>query len=351
MSGHRALITALAADPVDAITRGLVVEPWTRPEPGPNEVVVEVHSAGVGWVDLLMTSGQYQHVPSPPYTPGLEYAGVVVAVGAAVTRWRLGDRVVADGFRTGPRSSGDHQRHGGFATWALAPDDALMPLPDVLSFDEGACLLGSYETALHALVHRARLGAGETALILGATGATGLAAVHVANRVGAVAIAVGRSADKLAVVSAEGADHVWCGDPAELPAAVKALTGGRGADVVYDGVGGELSAQAMRAAAFGARFCVVGWASTPFAARRGVPPNTLPSNLILMKSLDVLGCPAVIATERDPGIRAARLSTLWRWVDEGLRPKVARAWPLAEARDALLAKWEARYVGGVVLHP
>ncbi|MEQ1500984.1 MAG: NADPH:quinone oxidoreductase family protein [Myxococcota bacterium] len=348
--GTRVVVAELAADVADAIDR-LVIEPQTPPAPGPSDVRIAVRSAAVGWVDLLMTTGQYQHVPAPPYTPGMEYAGVIDAVGADVRDWQVGDRVVADGFRTGPRSGGDHQRHGGFASWTLAPADAVFALPAALSFDAGACLLGSDETAWPCLVHRAALRAGETALILGATGATGLAAVHVAHRVGATVIAVGRSADKLAAVQAEGADHVWSGAPEAMAEAVKALTGGRGADVVYDGVGGAMSDPAMRAAAFGARYCVVGWASTPQAGRRGVPPNALPSNLILMKGLTVLGCPTVIATGRDPSIRAERLAALWRWVDQGLRPRIARVWALPEVADAMRAKRDGAYVGGLVLHP
>jgi NADPH:quinone reductase-like Zn-dependent oxidoreductase len=194
---------------------------------------------------------------------------------------------------------------GGFATWALAAEDTLLPLPPGLSFAEAACLLGSYETAWHGLVHRAAVGAGDHVLVLGATGATGLAAVDLAARAGAVVLAVGRSPAKLAAV--RGAHHTLTVPPAELPAAVKALTGGRGADVVWDGVGGPWSEAGLRAAAFGARVCVIGWAATPQAGR-SQPPNVLPSNLILMKGLTVLGCPAVISAERDPAVRPPRLA-------------------------------------------
>jgi NADPH2:quinone reductase len=346
-----ARFTALGRDPVDAVEHHLHLEPQLEPTPGPGEVVVAVRAAQVGWVDLLMACGQYQHVPTPPYTPGLEYAGVVASVGAGVTRFRAGDSVLADGFRTGPRSSGAHRAFGGFASFALAAEDSLLPLPPGLDFDQAACLLGSYETAWHALVHRARLAAGEVLLVLGATGATGLAAVHLGKRRGATVIAVGRSEDKLAVVRAEGADHTWSGPAEELPAAVKALTDGRGADVVWDGVGGESSRAALRAAAFGARCCVVGWASTPAAGRRDVPPNTVPTNLVLMKSLDVLGCPAVIATTRDPALRPPRLAGVLALVADGLRPRVHRCWPLAELPTALRAKWASDGVGGLVVHP
>jgi NADPH2:quinone reductase len=346
-TGLRAVLHGLGADPLDAIER-LSLEPQVRPEPGPGDVVVAVRSAQVGWVDLMMMCGQYQHGPALPYTPGLEWAGAVEAVGEGVTRWKPGDEVLADGFRTGPRSSGPHQAHGGFASWAVAAEDALLPLPAGLSFDGAACLLGSYETAWHGLVHRARVRAGESVLVLGASGATGLAAVHLAKRAGATVIAVGRSADKLALVRAEGADHVV--DGADLPKAVRELTGGRGADVVWDGVGGALSEAGLRAAAYGARFCVIGWAATP-SAGRSTPPNALPTNLILMKGLDVLGCPAVISAIREPSLRGPRLDGVLAAVAGGLRPRVDRGWPLDQLRDALRAKWRGEGVGGLVVRP
>jgi NADPH2:quinone reductase len=358
MSGRRVVIQAFGETPLDAIEHQLVIEDQLQPDPatlGPRDVVVAVESCAVGWVDLLMTSGQYQHMASPPYTPGMEYAGRVAWIGSEVTTVKLGDRVLADGLLTGPRSLGPHRRWGGFASWAVAPADALLPVRDDWSFDEACNLLGNYETAYHCLITRGRLQAGETVLILGASGSTGLAAVHIAKLVGASVIAVGRSPDKLEQVRRQGADHVVVGDGG-LKDAVKALTGGRGVDVVYDGVGGESSAQALGCAAFGARYLIVGWAATPFVARgkgqRGAPNvNMLPTNLILMKSLDVLGCPTAIATHRDPGLREPRLRQILEWVEAGkLRPVVAEAYPLGEVRAAMVAKWESKTVGGIVLH-
>jgi NADPH2:quinone reductase len=350
-TGHHVVVGSLGADPLDAIEHHLALAPMALPEAGPGEVVVAVRAAQVGWVDLIMACGQYQHVPDVPYTPGLEWAGEVVSVGEGVTGWAPGDAVLADGFRTGPRSAGAHRAWGGFGTWTVAAADALLPLPAGLSFAEAACLLGSYETAWHALVHRAAVRPGDVVLVLGASGATGLAAVHLAARAGATVIAAGRSVDKLALVAAEGAHHTIDAAPAELPAAVKALTGGRGATVVWDGVGGALSEAGIRAAAFGARFCVVGWAATPAAGRGSVPANALPTNLILMKGLDVLGCPAVIATQKDPALRGPRLRGVLAAVEEGLRPRVDSTWPLTAVKDALRAKWSGQGVGGLVLAP
>ncbi len=364
--GQRVVVTELGEDPEDALARCLTIEPQPAPDPatlGPGDVLIAVESAQVGWVDLLMSSGQYQHAARPPYTPGLEYAGRVVWRGAEAERFAVGDAVLADGFLTGPRSLGAHQRWGGFATYAVAPALAVLPLPRGLSFDQAAALLGSYETAYHCLVTRGRLQAGETVLIHGASGATGLAAVHLSKLLGATVIATGRSPQKLAVVAAEGADHILAVDADSedgqraMRDQVRALTGGRGVDVVHDGVGGPISAASLRCVRFGARYLIVGWAATPGVARgkggRGAPnANQLPTNLIMMKGLDVLGCPTVISTIEDPGLRPPRLAQLLAWVEDGrLRPLVSRVFTLAEATAALRAKWRGELVGAGVIHP
>ena len=367
MTGQRVVLSELGETPLDAVEHHLALQPMTRPDPAllaPRDVLIEVKSAAVGWVDLLMSSGQYQHVPAPPYTPGLEYAGEVAAVGAQVNDLGEGERVLVDGFVAGPRSHGDYQASGGFASWAVVPREAVKRIPGGLSFDQAASLLGSYETAIHCLVTRGQLQAGEKVLILGASGATGLAAVHVARLLGATVIATGRSDEKLAVVKAQGADHVLntrAPEGAEgvrrFRDEVKALTGGEGVDVVYDGVGGELSLEALRCVRFGARFLIVGWASTPFVAKgkgqRGAPnANQLPTNLIMMKGLDVLGCPTVISAMNDPTLRPPRHERLWRWIESGqLKPYVSHVFPLAEVKEAMRAKWRGDVIGGCVVHP
>ncbi len=356
--GRRAVVTALATSPEEALAAGLQLEAQPAPDPStlaPDEVLIAVRSAAVGWVDLLMTSGQYQHVPRPPYTPGIEFAGEVVATGAAVERAVLGVQVIADGLLTGPRSLGEHRTFGGFASYAGAPPAAVIPLPGGLSLDAGACLLGGYETAYHALVQRARVLPGEHVLVLGATGSTGLAAVQLAKLLGATVIAVGRSADKLEVARAQGADHaLHTGADGSRPLRdeLKALTGGRGVDVVFDAVGGALSTEALRGAAFGARFVVVGWASTPLVGRGGRDPNMLPTNLILMKGIDVLGSPAAIAVHRDPALRADRLARILAWAHEGrLHPLVSQVFEFKALDEALRAKWDSRYPGNIVVRP
>jgi len=360
--GQRVVVSALGDDPLQSIDAYAALEPQPPPDPstlGPRDVVIAVKSAAVGWVDLIMMSGQYQHVPKPPYTPGLEYAGVVAWVGAdAGPTIAVGDAVLVDPFLAGPRSLGAYQAYGGFASYAVAPADAILPLPTGLSFDEACNLLGNYETAYHCLVTRGRLCAGETVLVHGASGATGLAAVHVAKLLGATVIATGRSGERLAIVRAQGADHVLDTSGArELRHDVKALTGGRGVDVVYDGVGGDISVESLRCMRFGGRFLIVGWAATPAVARgrgeRGAPnANMLPTNLIMMKGLDVLGCPTVIATVNDPTLRPPRLAQILAWASAGqIRPHVSHVFPLADFKTALHAKWRGEIVGGCVVHP
>ena len=362
--GRRAVIDAFGETPMDALESHLRLEAQHPPDPATladDDVVVAVRSAAVGWVDLLMSSGQYQHMAEPPYCPGLEYSGEVIWSGPAA-RQSTGDRVLADGLLTGPRSLGAHRQWGGFATYAVAPTSALRPLPGSWTFDQGACLLGNYETAYHCLVARGQLTSDDTVLIHGAAGATGLAAVHIAKLTGATVIATGRSADKLAEVQAQGADHVVQtvlvpGERSRLRDSVKALTGGKGVDVVYDGVGGPISAESLRCVTFGARYLVVGWAATPFVAKgrgqRGAPnANQLPTNLIMMKGLDVLGCPTAITTHRDPSVRTQRLAALEAWIEQGrLAPYVGESYALDDVHDAMRAKWKSLHVGGCVLHP
>jgi NADPH2:quinone reductase len=246
----------------------------------------------------------------------------------------------------------------------VLPGTAVHRIPERLSFDQACCLLSSYETAYHCLITRGRLAAGETVLINGASGATGLAAVHVAKLLGATVIATGRSSDKLALVKAHGADHVInCANADGTPGVrrfrdeVKALTAGRGVDVVYDGVGGDVSLESIRCVAFGARFLIVGWASTPAVAKgrgqRGAPnANQLPTNLIMMKGLDVLGSPMVIGTLNNPAIRAPRLNQVMQWAADGqITPYVSHTFELADYKQAMLAKWHGKVSGGCVLHP
>jgi len=357
--GQRVVLSELGETPLEAIERFMSLEVQRAPDPAtlaPDDVIVAIKSAAVGWVDLIMASGQYQHALKPPYTPGLEYAGVVAWAGPAVTHVQVGARVLVDPFLAGPRSLGAYQRWGGFASYAVAPAAAVIAVPGALSLDQACNLLGNYETAYHCLVTRGRLAAGETVLVLGASGATGLAAVQLAKHLGATVIAVGRSADKLAAVRDEGADHTIVLDGRTLKDAVRALVPD-GVDVVYDAVGGETSAEALRALRFGGRFVLVGWAATPFVAdgkgRRGSPNvNVLPTNIIMMKSLEVIGAPTAIASTRDPSLRPPRLAAVLALAAAGvIRPRVSQVFALADFEAALQAKWRGGVVGGAVVRP
>jgi len=368
-AGKRVVVTELAEAPAEAIEKHLVLEDMPPPDPaalGERDVIIAVRSAAVGWVDLLMTSGQYQHMPPLPYTPGLEYSGVVAWTGKSVSEDELavGSAVYVDALLSGPRSLGSYQAYGGFASYAVAPLAAVRRIPAGFSFDQACNLLGNYETAYHCLVARGNLQAGETVLIHGASGATGLAAVHVAKLLGATVIATGRSEEKLAVVKEQGADHVLSCKSSDGTASVrrfrddvKALTGGAGVDVVYDGVGGDISLESLRCMRFGGRFLIVGWAATPSVAagkgQRGAPnANVLPTNLIMMKGISVLGCPTAISTVHNPAIRRPRLAQIMDWVSAGkIRPYISHSFPLSDFKEALRAKWRGDVIGGCVLHP
>ncbi len=367
--GQQVLVSAFADNPQDAIDHHVALHTMPAPDPGglkDDEIIVEIKAASVTWVDLLMTSGQYQHMPKPPYCPGMEYSGVVAAVGKAVAAKELaiGDRVMADFMVVGPRTSGAYQAAGGFASYAVIPQQAAHRIPDGFSFDEACCLLGNYETAYHCLVVRGKLQPGESVLILGASGSTGMAAVQMAKLLGATVIAAGRSDEKLAIVKAHGADHVvnTRAEPGEAGVRrfrdeVKAMTGGKGVDVVYDAVGGDTSLEAMRCTAFGGRFLIVGWTSTPEVARgkglRGAPnANLLPTNIMQMKSLTVMGCPAVIAVTHNPALRSERLARIMDWVSQGqIRPYISHRFPIAQFKEAMQARWNADVVGSCILHP
>jgi NADPH2:quinone reductase len=361
LTGHRVIVEEFAENPVEGVEQNVQVIAQPMPDTeqlAAEDVVIQVNSASLGWVDLLMTSGQYQHMPPLPYSPGLEYSGEVIWTGSLVTQHKVGDRVLVDGFQAGPRSPGSYQQYGGFASYAVAPEHALLAIPKNFSFDQACNLLGSYETAYYCLLTCGQLLQGETVLIHGASGATGLAAVHIAKLMGATVIATGRSDDKLALVKEQGADYVInCKHEPRFRQQVKDITLGKGVDVVYDAVGGDISLESMRCVSFGARFLIVGWASTPFVAKgkgqREAPnANMLPTNLIMMKGLRVMGCPTVISSQQDPTIRPARIKQLMQWVDEGkIAPYISHVYPLTEVKTALMAKWQGEILGGCVLRP
>src|SRR4051812_9176411 len=228
---------------------GCAVRDVPIPQPGPGEVLVRLRAASVNFPDLLMTRGEYQFKPPLPFTPGLDLAGEIAALGEGVTGWALGDAVVGGA------------RLGGFAQYAVLSADALKPKPARLSFAEAAAYGAAYLTAYVALVRRARLEPGEWVLVHGAAGGVGLAAVDLAKALGAKVIAASASDDKLEAIQRLYAPDAVVNVTSGFREQVKAITGGRGADVIYDPVGGDVFDESVRCIAFDGRLLVIGFTS------------------------------------------------------------------------------------------
>jgi NADPH:quinone reductase len=308
----------------------LKIEERPRPEPGPRDIVVKVGAASVNFPDVLTVSGDYQHKPDLPFVPGMEGAGIVHAVGAERPDWKVGDEVI---FGVRP---------GAFAEYvAVTPKGQLLRLPEGWSFAEGAGFRVAATTAYHSLVHRGALRQGEVALIHGASGGVGLAAVQLAKHLGARVIATGGDDERLAVVKQNGADEVVNYRTSDFVSAVKALTGGKGADVIYDPVGGEVLEKSMRAAAYGARLLVVGFTSGG--------PSKLMSNHVLIKGLSILGIRAGETLLRLPqmGYSYAELPKLAAL--GVMRPHISHRFPMARAADAFRALIDRKVVGKAVI--
>jgi len=308
----------------------LTLEELPSPRPGPGEVVVSVKAASVNFPDVLIIQNKYQFKPPLPFSPGSELAGVIKDVGAGVSGWRAGDRVIA--FTT----------YGAFAEEVKTEAARLLPLPQGMDFVTGAAFLLTYGTSDHALRDRGALKAGETLLVLGAAGGVGLAAIEIGKALGARVIACASSEDKLAVCRVHGADATINYATEDLRERVKALSEGRGVDVVYDAVGGPYTEPAFRSLAWRGRLLVVGFAA-------GEIPK-LPLNLALLKGAAVVGVFWGDFARREPKVFADSVRQLSRWYSEGrLRPHVSQTLPLERAADAikLLASRNAK--GKIVL--
>lgn len=307
----------------------LVIEELPSLEPGRGQVVIDVRAASVNFPDLLVIQNQYQFKPSLPFTPGSEVAGVVKAVGEGVADVRAGDRVLA---LTGV---------GAFAQEARAA--GAVKIPDAMPFDEAAALLMTYGTSHYALVDRAKLRAGETLLVLGAAGGVGLSAVEIGALLGARVIAAASSDEKLEVCRAKGATDVVNYAREDLKERVKELTGGRGADVVYDPVGGEYAEAALRSTAWEGRFLVIGFTA-------GIP--MIPLNLVLLKGCQIVGVFWGSFTAREPEKNRAYIRELLEWYSAGrIRPHVSASYPLEKVADALRDMGARKVTGKVVLLP
>lgn len=300
------------------------------PQPQPGQVRVAVKAAGVNFPDTLIVQGKYQFKPDLPFSPGGEVAGVVDAIGPDVQGVKVGDRVIA--FTV----------YGGFAEAVCVDARALVPMPDDLDFVTAGGLVLAYGTTIHALSDRARLKEGETLLVLGAAGGVGLSAVEIGKAMGAKVIAAASSPEKLATCTEHGADETIDYSKEDLKARVKELTGGNGADVIYDPVGGDFAEPALRSIAWEGRYLVVGFAA-------GEIPE-IPLNLALLKGCQIVGVFWGAFAARDPKGNASNIAKLLGWVRDGtIKPLVSATYPLEEATEALRQISERRAQGKIVL--
>ncbi|WBQ11066.1 NADPH:quinone oxidoreductase family protein [Hyphomonadaceae bacterium ML37] len=295
-------------------------------------VMLDVKAAGVNFPDILLVEGKYQMKPERPFIPGMEAAGVVSAVGEGVTGIKTGDRVIAATML------------GAFAEKVPVHASQVVPMPASMSFDEGAALTTIYGTSWHALKDRAKLKAGESVLVLGAAGGVGIATVQLAKAAGARVIAAASSDEKLAFCRENGADETINYSTEDLKARVKELTGGKGVDVVYDPVGGDLAEAALRASGWDARYLVIGFASGP------IPK--IPLNLALLNSRNILGVFWGAWAGRFPRENAGNIKEIFDMFEVGkVRPPVSASYPLAEYAKAFEDLLERRVRGKVVLNP
>ncbi len=301
-----------------------------EPRPAANEVLVDVHAASVSYMDHLMTTGGYQMRPTLPYVPGTDAAGIVVACGDRVTRFRPGDRVSCGNW------------FGAFAERMVARESSAALLPANVDFTVGSTLRQTYLTAWYALVERARLQAGETVLVTGAAGGVGLACVEIAHLLGARVIAVVGGEAKAAIACKHGADEAIDHAREDVRERVKALTGGEGLDVCIDNVGGPVFAALARLMRWNGRLLPIGFTS-------GEIPS-LAMNLPLLKNYSIIGVFVGAWAERFPDEASCAAEEIMGWVGEGkLSPHIDRVLPLARAGEAMSAIANRSAVGRIVL--
>lgn len=310
---------------------GLALAERPMPVPGPGTALVRIEAAALGFPDLLMTEGLYQAKPALPFVPGMEAAGEVVSPGEG-SRWQVGDKVIVATL------TGAALQYGAFA------DDALLPLPEALTYAQGASLRAAYITAWTAIARIGRAEAGETLVVHGAAGGVGLAAVDLGKALGLKVIAVASTAEKRAAIADLYApDHVLAG-PTGLREQILELTASRGADLVYDPVGGDVFDEACRYTAFGGRLLVVGFAGGRIAEVR--------TNIPLIKGFSVVGVRAGEYGRRFPERGREDVAAILKLAGEGrIRPHVHSAVPLADWREAYAAMRERRVIGRTVILP
>lgn len=321
----KALLCTHHGSPAD-----LVLDEIEEPEVGPADVRIRVRACGVNFPDVLMIAGKYQVKPPLPFAPGAEVAGDVLETGPEVRDLRAGQRVLA------------LVGHGGMAEQVVAPADAVVPVPETMPYETAAAFMLTYGTAYHALKQRARLAPGETLAVLGAAGGVGLAAVELGRVLGARVIAAASSGEKLALATRHGADAAVNYAEEPLKDRLLELTGGKGADVIFDPVGGELFDACLRAVAWGGRILVIGFAG-------GTIPH-IPANLPLLKGISIVGVFWGRFTQEQPEEHRSNTAELLDLYARGrIQPHISETFALADGGDALARLAGRRALGKIVV--
>ena len=308
----------------------LVYEDLPLRAPGASEVRIKVQAAGVNFPDVLIIQNKYQFKGTPPFAPGGEVCGTIVEVGAKVTQWKVGDRVAALTLQ------------GGFAEECIVVAAACVPVPDSMSASIAAAFHLVYGTVIHALKDRGQLQPGETLLVLGASGGVGMGAIQLGKIMGARVIAAASSAEKLALCKEQGADEGVDYSTESLKDAVKKLTSGKGADVIFDPVGGQFAQDSFSCINWKGRHLVIGFASGP------IPEIAL--NRLLLKGCSSVGVFWGDFIRREPEVNAANIQQLYRWFEDGqLKPLVSKEYPLSQGAQALRDMADRKVAGKVVL--
>ena len=306
---------------------------WTErptPQPAAGQVLIRIEAASLNFPDLLIVQNKYQMKPPLPFVPGSEFAGVVEALGDGVNGLRVGQRVAC------------LPGTGGFGTHALAPAQLCLPLPDTFPAVDAAAFIMIYATSHHALIDRGQLKAGETVLVLGAAGGVGTSAIQIAKAMGARVIAAASTEEKCALCLSLGADATVNYSQGQLREQIKALTDGKGPDVIYDPVGGDFAEPAFRSIAWRGRYLVVGFASGPIPS--------LPLNLALLKGASVVGVFWGDFSRREPEANARMMDELARWYAQGrIKPVIDRTMPMKDLKAAYARMGSRAVMGKMVM--
>lgn len=310
--------------------KNLKVEEIDQPQPDSDEVCIKVHASGVNFPDILIVEGKYQFKPKFPFSPGAETAGEIVAIGNNIKNFKIGQKVIA------------MPGHGAFAEYCLSPEKKLIPLNNNIDYETASILPMVYGTSAHALIQRGKLKKDETLLVHGAAGGVGLAAVEIGKAMGAKVIATASTDEKCQVAKDHGADEIINYSNGEFKDIVKSMTNGKGADVIYDPVGGDVFDQSLRCIAWEGRLLVIGFTS-------GRIPSA-PANLALLKSCDIVGVFWGSFVERTPHINLENFQKLYDWIDKGyINPKISMKVSLDNALEAMQAIADRKIIGKAIV--